>query len=658
MSALSLGSSRYPQRLEWQERPWLDRLWDSTETRLHRRLAVAVWRQRWFVRRVSAAQRQLEGLDDTQRHEALRALRRELHARGPGDALLAHAFAHVRLAATAVLGLAHYPVQIRGGYLLARGCLVEMDTGEGKTLTATLPAAAMALAGYRVQVVTVNDYLAGRDAAQMGPLYARLGLDCSVVRESDDDAAHRAGFGADVCYCTGKTLAFDYLKDRMELGDRLQPLRMDLDSYTGRWQQSVRLPGLQFALVDEADSIMIDEARTPLIIAADGPDGDIDMLARSLEYARALERDADFLDTEDSIGYDLTGQGRKRLDAWTQGLSGPWGNRAQREYAVCRALQALYHFRRDVHYIVADGTVMIVDEQTGRVMPDRSWEAGMHQLIELKEGLATTAERRTLARISYQLFFQRFLQLSGMSGTCREVARELMGHYRVPVVRVPPHRRARRRCLGWQVCTTLDAKWQQVSRRCQALQQEGRAVLVGTRSIEAAEQLAAALDDAGVGYHLLHARQDAEEAEVIARAGRAGQVTIATNMAGRGTDIALEPGVRDLGGLHVILTEGHESRRIDRQLIGRAARQGEPGSWEAVLSLEDELLQHSTFARMLAPHGARDRRRLSWPVGRLARWLYRYAQRRVERRHRRIRAQLLRAEYQLRRSLSFTGRME
>jgi len=658
ISALSIGVSRYPQRLEWQERPWLDRAWDGTATRLHRRWTVAVWRQRWFVRRVLAAQRHLERLTEDGRRESLRALRQQLHARGPSDQRLAEAFAHARWAAGQVLGLSHYPVQIRGGYLLARGCLAEMNTGEGKTLTATLPAAAMALAGMRVQVITVNDYLAARDAEKMGPVYARLGLSCAVVRETDDEDQHRRGFAANICYCTGKTLAFDYLRDRMALGDRLQPLRMDLDGFIGRWQQSVRLPGLQCVLVDEADSIMIDEARTPLVIAADGSTGDIDFLSRSIELARALERGQDFVETEDTLGYDLTVRGRQRLDHWTRGLSGPWGNRSQREFAICRALQALHAFRRDVHYVVTDESVAIVDEQTGRIMPDRSWEAGIHQLIELKEGLPPTPERLTLARISYQLFFQRFLHLAGMSGTCREVAREIMGHYRIPVVRVPPHRRDRRRCLGHWVGMTRADKWQRVTERCRALQQAGRAVLVGTHSIEAAEELAVALTAAGVDFRLLHARQDAEEAEVIAQAGQVGQVTLATNMAGRGTDIALAPEVAARGGLHVILTERHESRRIDRQLLGRAARQGEPGSWEAILSLDDELIRRSVMARLLRRYTSGRRGRLGWPLAWLARLTLAYAQQRVERRHRRIRAQLLSAEYRLRRSLSFTGRME
>ena len=519
MSALELRANRYPQRLEWQERPWLDRAWDSTATRLHRRLAASVPRQRYFVRRVLAAQRRLEALEEGALHDALRDLRRRLHAEGPRERWLAEAFAHVRLQAGRVLGLSHYPVQIRGGYLLARGCLVEMDTGEGKTLTATLPAAAMALAGYRVQVITVNDYLARRDAETLGPIYARLGLDCAVVAETDDEAAHRSGFAASICYCTGKTLTFDYLRDRMALGDRLQPLRMDLDGYTGRWQRSIRLPGLQFALVDEADSIFIDEARTPLIIAATGEADDSGFHARAIEFARALRSGEDFVDAGEAQGHDLTLHGRARLAEWTDGASGPWGNQTQREYAVRRALQALHAYRRDVHYIVDDDAIVIVDEQTGRVMPDRSWEAGMHQLIELKEGVPVTAERRTLARISYQLFFQRFLHLAGMSGTCREVARELVAHYRVPVVRVPPHRRCQRRCLGRRVFPTLDAKWRAVAARCGALAGAGRAVLVGTSSIEAAERLSARLGEARVAHRLLHARQDAEEAAIIARAG-------------------------------------------------------------------------------------------------------------------------------------------
>jgi len=656
MQQIALRASRYPQRLEWQERPWLDRLWDVIATRAHRYFAAAKWRQYWFVRRVMAAQARLESLDTAESRKALQTLRLALRREGVTDRHLAECFAHVRLQTQQVLGVSHYPVQIRGGYLMARGLLVEMDTGEGKTLTATLPAAAMALAGYRVQVITVNDYLAARDAAQLSPVYARLGLRCAVVREDDDEAAHRDGFAADICYCTGKTLAFDYLRDRMALGDRLSTLAMDLDGFTGRWQQNVRLPGLQFALIDEADSILVDEARTPLIIAATADQADVDFYARAIELARALRKDEDFIEAGEQQGYDLTGKGRERLADWCAGLGGAWSHQAQREYAVCRALLALHGFRRDVHYIIDEDAVVIVDEQTGRVMPDRSWEAGMHQLIELKEDVPVTAQRQTLARISYQLFFQRFLHLAGMSGTAREVAHELIGHYGLPVVRIPPHRRSQRANAGRAMYASQVQKWQAVVERCEQFYASGRAVLVGTRSIESAEALAVRMREQNIPYQLLHARQDAEEAGIIARAGQPGQITIATNMAGRGTDIALHDAVRSRGGLHVILTEGHESRRIDRQLIGRCARQGEPGSYEMMFSLEDDLLKDSQAARWLA---LREHDGLLPGIWQPLAWgLYRAAQRRLERRHRRVRAQLLRTEYRLRRSLSFTGRME
>ncbi len=655
MASVVLRSSRYPQRLEWQERPWLDRLWDVMATRVHRRLAAARWRQHRVVARVLGAQSRLESLDESAYRSALQALRLALRRSGVTDRHLAECFAHIRLQAQRTLGISHYPVQIRGGYLMARGLLVEMDTGEGKTLTATLPAAAMALAGYRVQVITVNDYLAARDAEQLGQIYERLGLRCAVVREDDDEPAHHQGFAADICYCTGKTLAFDYLRDRMALGDRLGALSMDLDGYTGRWQRNIRLPGLQFALIDEADSILIDEARTPLIIAAAGGETDTDFHARAIELARALLEGEDFVEAGEQQGYDLTEQGRRRLAGWCEGAAGAWGHQTQ-EYAVCRALLALYGFRRDVHYIVDEDAVVIVDEQTGRVMPDRSWEAGMHQLIEIKEGVPVTAGRQTLARISYQLFFQRFLHLAGMSGTAREVARELIGHYGLPVVRVPPHRRSQRVFQGRVVYPGQVQKWEAVASRCQALFEQGRAVLVGTRSIESAEALAECMSERDIPFQLLHARQDAEEAAVIARAGQPGQITIATNMAGRGTDIALHPEVRQRGGLHVILTEGHESRRIDRQLIGRCARQGEPGSYQIMLSLEDDLIAGSAPAQWIAARARKGQLSGFWQLLGYA-W-YRFAQAALERRHRRVRAQLLRTEYRLRRSLSFTGRME
>jgi len=653
-------NSLYPQRVEWDEQRWLDRVWDSLETRVRRRLQATAWTQRRFVRKVLREQRRLNGDFTT----ALTNVRRDLRRDGLQFDHLARAFAIIRLAAAEVMGIEHYPVQLRGGYLIVRGFLVEMDTGEGKTLTATLAAAAAALGGYRVHVITVNDYLAERDRDDMSVLYARLGLRCGVVLESHSVAERQAAYACDIVYCTGKTLAFDYLKDRIVLEDRITPIRLWLDRYAARRQRSVLLQGLQCVVIDEADSILVDEARTPLIISGqrdlvdeDG-DGQIAALRTAMELAEALERGADLLPREQGFGFDLTAKGRVRLAEACLRLDGLWQNQFLREEAVLQALTALHSFSRDIHYIIRDEKIQIVDEHTGRIMPDRAWERGMQQLIELKEGVPLTPPRVTLARISFQLFFRRYLRVGGMSGTIREVARELERVYRVSVVRVPTHRRSRRRQLPGRVFRTGRKRWDAVANAVEQLRRREQPVLVGTRSIQAADELAALLTERGVPHQVLHARQDGEEAAIIARAGQCGQVTIATNMAGRGTDIKLGPGVAERDGLHVLLTELHDNRRIDRQLIGRCARQGQPGTWRMLLSLDDQLLdevpswQRGALALLLRVLPGRG------PVFWLSMAVFRQAQRKIERRHKRLRKRMLDSEFKLRRSLSFSGKME
>jgi len=349
--------------------------------------------------------------------------------------------------------------------------------------------------------------------------------------------------------------------------------------------------------------------------------------------------------------------GREKLEEWAVALPGVWSGRRRREELVSRALTALHIFERDKHYLVSDGKIQIIDEYTGRVLADRSWELGLHQMIEVKEGCPLTDQQASLARMTYQRFFRRYLRISGMTGTAREIAGELWSVYRLPVVRVPTNRPVRRKNLGERVFATEREKWTAIARRVRELNQLGRPVLIGTRSVAASELLSALLTTHGVRHQLLNARQDKEEAEIVAQAGQAGRVTVATNMAGRGTDIVLARGVAERGGLHVIATELHESRRIDRQLFGRGGRQGDPGSFEAVVSAEDELLR-----RYLGP-GARWTTRHRGIAGsaagqRLLRLLLRAAQRRAEASHARIRKDLLRMDEQLGDMLAFSGRGE
>lgn len=597
---------------------------------------------------------------DPQLRSRAGALRLRLPAEGLSRELVAEGFALVREVAGRSCGMRHYDAQLVGGWILLRGMLAEMETGEGKTLTATLPACMAALAGIPVHIVTVNDYLVTRDAEAMGPIYCFLGLRVGAITEGMDAEARRRAYACDITYCSNKQLAFDYLKDRLTLAGVTSPLRLQVEALcTERPRlQSLLLRGLCFAIVDEADSVLIDEARTPLIISRPGGNED---QRRSFEQALALARGlslgADYLVETRDREVRLTDGGRRRLEAAGAPLGGIWRGRRRREELVRQALVAEHLFARDRHYLLKDGRVQIIDEFTGRVMADRSWERGLHQLIEVKEGVAVSAHKETLARISYQRFFRRYLRLAGMTGTAQEVADELWSVYRLRTVRVPPHRPLRRHARGERLFRDTGTKWVAVVSAIRALHEQGRPILVGTRSVGASEHLSGLLSRAGLPHCVLNARQDEQEAEIIEQAGRRGRITVATNMAGRGTDIRLDGAVVALGGLHVLATERHEAGRIDRQLFGRCARQGDPGSYCAFLSLEDELFTVYGPAGLVPVVQAllRGDRALS---GWLSRWVTAAAQRAAERRHARIRRGLLRADERMGEALAFTRRVE
>ena len=525
------------------------------------------------------------------------ALRAQLSRGASGFAQIADAFALIREAATRTLGMRHFPVQLIGGWTILNGRVAEMNTGEGKTLTATLPAATAALCGLPVHVVTVNDYLAQRDADSMRPVYALLGLSVGVVQHGQTPPERSAAYQADIAYCTNKELAFDYLRDRIVLGGHVGRGRLELERLFGSGDRIARLllRGLYFAIVDEVDSVLIDEARTPLIISAgDDAADEAGPHAAALEIARALTVQSDFALDQAARQVRLTERGRERLALLGRELPGAWRSQRGREELATQALSALHMFERDKHYIVADGRVQIVDEFTGRVMADRRWERGLQQLIELKEGCEPSGRRVTQARVTYQRFFRRYLLLGGMSGTAAEVAPELWSVYRLKVTRVPTNRPVRRADRGSRMLRDAAARWAAVVAAVAREHQAGRPVLIGTRSVAASEQLSARLTDAAIDHRVLNARFDSEEAAIVAEAGMPGAVTVATNMAGRGTDILLGPGVAAAGGLHVILTEYHESARIDRPLFGRCARQGDLGSCEAIVALDDDLFaQHA-----------------------------------------------------------------
>ncbi len=545
---------------------------------------------RRFVWAVNDHADEMASLDGEVLSERVRTIRSALRRNGLKPRHVAHAFALIREVAHRELGLRHYDTQLVGGWLLLRGMVAEMPTGEGKTLAATLTAGTAAMAGLPVHVLTVNDYLTDRDATEMQPVYRALGLSVGTVVHGKDNEARKAAYASDVVYCTSREVVFDYLRDRIALGKHRHPLQQKVEPIFGDSgsHHSLLTRGLHYAIVDEADSIMIDEARTPLIIS--GPVISTmrrSFLGQAMGVAAELVQDEDFRKIPAERRIELTPQGVERLRGMVGELGPLWSGQIRREEVVNQALTALHLFHRDKHYLIRDGKVEIIDQLTGRVAEGRSWERGLHQLIELKEGCEPTPQLSTIARISYQSFFQRYLHLSGMTGTASEVRRELWQVYHLPVSSVPHHRPCIRQVQPSALLADGDSKWQRIAERARALVAEGRPVLVGTASVAASEAVAERFEAEGLPYCVLNAKQDREEAKVISRAGLASRITIATSMAGRGTDIKLDNAVTQAGGLHVILSECFDAARVDRQLAGRCGRQGDPGSFEAILSLED-----------------------------------------------------------------------
>jgi len=487
--------------------------------------------------------------------------------------ILPEAFAVCREAGKRVLNMRHFDVQLIGGVVLHEGRVAEMRTGEGKTLVATLPVYLNALSGKGVHVITVNDYLARRDAEWMGQIYKYLGLTVGVIVHGLDDNERREAYAADVTYGTNNEFGFDYLRDNMKF----------------RLSDYVQRP-LNFAIVDEVDSILIDEARTPLIIS--GPtDESTDKYYLINSIMPLLQREEDFTIEEKSKTSALTDAGVAKVEKALRvgNLYDP--EHIELVHHVHQALKAHAIFKRDVDYVVKEGEVIIVDEFTGRLMPGRRYSDGLHQALEAKENVTIENENQTLATITFQNYFRMYNKLSGMTGTADTEAAEFQSIYKLEVLIIPTNRSMIRKDHQDSIYKTVKAKYNAVCDEIEVLHKEKRPVLVGTISIERSEYLSSLLKKRGVAHNVLNAKQHEREAEIVAGAGQPGSVTIATNMAGRGTDIVLGPGVAALGGLHIIGTERHESRRIDNQLRGRAGRQGDPGSTRFYLSLEDDLLR-------------------------------------------------------------------
>lgn len=612
--------------------------------------------------RISERADELRGLSDRRLRTSLQDMQAQFRRQKKGyEAVLPDALAAMVEVAERTLGLRPYPVQVMGALGLYHGNLTEMATGEGKSLTACLPAVLAAWTGRPCHIVTVNDYLADRDAVEMRPLYAFCGVSAGCVTSQMDPAARWENYEKGVVYTTSKELLADFLRDRLMLGPLHHPSRRLLRQLLQPRLPSLRglvMRGLDAAIVDEADSVLIDEAVTPLIISRAQENRPlVEACETAYKIAAHLVPGTDYKKDLKYKEIRLTKEGRKKNEALAKSLPGIWRGAGRRTELIQQALTAREFYETDKQYVIQDGKVVIVDEFTGRLMANRTWSHGLHQAVESKEGLEPSSPTETLARLSFQRFFRFFRKLSGMTGTAHEAAGEFWHIYKLPVVTVPTNRPCIRKMLPDTVFPDAEKKWQAIADEVVRWHQTDRPVLVGTRSVKASEQLAAMLTARGLAFNLLNAVHHREEARIVAAAGEPGRITIATNMAGRGTDIKLGRGIAEMGGLHVIATERHESGRIDRQLFGRCARQGDPGSAQAFMCVDDELIQRFVPAPMrkrLAPAVANK----TPGAARLAEKALSYAQRAAQRLAFRRRRNVLRTDTWLEDALSFSGPSE
>ena len=595
--------------------------------------------------------------------EDMKAVSMKLRGRARGgenlDRMIPEAFGLCCAAIRRIKGFQPFDVQLAAGIVMHYGGLVELATGEGKTLSAIAPAFLNALPGKGVHVTTVNDYLSKRDAEEMTPIYGLLGLSVGCVQQKMEDGNRAAQYKCDLTYGTASEFGFDFLRDRLKQRGGQATTAPFWEAWMGgdaRPDPRVQRP-LNFAIMDEADSIFIDEGRTPLIIANPTrpatPEEQVVYLWAD-KVVREMRRDEHFRLDQKKDKLELLEAGRYMV-RYSNPPSGKHASAMDKLIeAVERGLQAHYRFTRDQHYMISDEKkIVIIDEGTGRPMPDRHWRDGLHQAVEAKEGVPIAMQSDHAAQITYQNFYRLYKKLAGMSGTLMPNFRELRRVYKRWVTKIPTNRPIKRHQPADAVFPTEQAKFEAVVEEVRGMVARGRAVLIGTRTVDKSERLSEMLTRAGVEHEVLNARQDQREAEIVSEAGQPRRVTVATNMAGRGTDIKLGPGVADAGGLHVIGTERHEAERIDRQLAGRAGRQGDPGSAQFYVCLEDNLLEGLSQQRQdsLMALGRSGANR-PWSMFRR---LFRKAQRRVEKKHYRQRLDLMHYDRQRQEMLQDLG---
>ena len=542
-----------------------------------------------FVSRVRMQEPSIKQLSANEFSQKLNQLQAALKRHGFTDKLTVDAFAMINQVYIDVLGIKLFDTQIFAAHQILNNRLTEMATGEGKTLAVALATATAALANIPVHVITANDYLARRDADSLKDFYAVLGLTVDAAVHGQDLSRRRAAYNCDVTYCTAKELVFDYLRDGVKRGQSKARWSTGFSADTPL--EPLLLRGLCMAILDEADSILIDEARVPLVLsrALDNVQEN-DYYNQSLNLAKQLQVSQDFNLNAESMSVSLTALGREKIETKASALATIWHNQLHREDVICQALAALYLYQLDKHYLVHEDQVHIIDETTGRIAEGRAWSRGLHQLIELKESCKPSPALETISQITYQRFFPRYLRLGGISGTLSESRAELFSTYDLRVSSIPLRLPSKRSMLPTQLFKTNDTLRSALLDRITTLQRQGRPVLIGTESVIESDLLSQKLSQSGVVHVVLNAKNDQNEADLIAKAGQSGAVTVTTNMAGRGTDIKLAQNINMLGGLHIISCQVNNSRRIDRQLAGRCARQDDFGSVETWVSLQNPLL--------------------------------------------------------------------
>ena len=600
-----------------------------------------------------------ENLDSNNFYSLLQELRTEISINGLNNELICKVFAIVSIQIHQQLQIRPYAEQYMAGWCMLHGNLAEMQTGEGKTLSIAFPAIAAALANIPVHIITVNDYLVKRDSSILQPLYNSLGLSVGIVTPLLNDTERRNAYASDIVYCTNKQVVFDYLRDTRSLGTTTKGLSYKLRSL---FNVDTFLPaqrGLCFAILDEADSVLIDEAKVPLILSESNKNTSRTSVDEkvALGIAHTLHEGIDFIKHDESMYVSLTENGLEVAKNLSNTLEGAWRFDRYRNELIKQALTALHIYRIDKNYIVRDNKVVLIDENTGRTMPDRKLQNGLHHMLEIKEKCNISDHLETTSSISFQRFFLKYHQLTGLSGTLREVENELSRVYELSITTIPPHRPSKMLNLGIEC---YPDRPRQIARLLTIINKRHHAqqpILIGTRSVELSQRISDVLSACKLNHQLLNAAQDENEALIIARAGVPGAITVATNMAGRGTDIPLSGNSAELGGLHVINMELNESPRIDRQLYGRAARQGAPGSYQALYSINDDilnssfrflerLLKVSRFSASAHPSN------ILWPfIIRLIQW-------RHERTHMKQRLNMFSGYSDLVRQLNITGNME